>query len=131
MANNTSLKLIVQNRCIETWFLGNRKVYTRNPQKNHSFIEYSNFFNVSQNDPELMKKIENYEGSISNFHVTYLKTMFNERGNMTYSKSNSIEVQRVSCLNELIKRIKDEPTHLITFTNFIEFCSKIRREINN
>jgi len=69
-----------------------------------------------------MKKIENYEGSISNFHFTYLKTMFNERGNMTYSKSNSIEVQRVSYLNELIKRIKDEPTHLITFTNFIEFC---------
>jgi hypothetical protein len=131
LANNTTLKLIVQNRCIETWFLGNRKVFTRNPQKNPYFIKYSNFFNVSQNDPELMGKIDNYEGSISNFHFTYLKAMFIERGNMTYSKSNSIEVQRVSYLNELIKRIKDEPAHLVTFTNFIEFCSKIRREINN
>jgi len=51
--------------------------------------------------------------------------MFIERGNMTYSKSNSIEVQRVTYLNELIKRIKDEPSHLITFTYYIEFCSKI------
>jgi len=46
LANNTSLKLIVQNRCIETWFLGNRKLYTRNPQKkNPCFIKYSSFFN--------------------------------------------------------------------------------------
>jgi len=131
LVNNTSLKLIVQNRCIETWFLGNRKVYTRNLQKNPCFIKYSNFYNVSQNDPELMEKIENFEGSISNFHFTYLKAMFNERGNMVYSKSNSIEVQRVTYLNELIKRIKEEPSQLISFINFIDFCSKIRHVINN
>ena len=131
MINNTTLKLIVQNRCIETWFLGNRKVYTRNPQKNPFFIKYSDYYNVSQNDPELMGKIENFKGSISNFHFTYLKAMFNERGNMAYSKSNSIEVQRVTYLNELIKRIKEEPSQLISFINFIDFCNKIRCEINN
>ena len=106
LVNNTSLKLIVQNRCIETWFLGNRKVYIRNPQKNPRFIKYSKFYNVAQNDPELMDKLENFEGSISNFHYNYLRAMFNERGNMTYSKSNSREVQRVTYLNELIIELK-------------------------
>ena len=131
LANNTSLKIIVQNRCIETWFLGNRKVYTRNPQKNPHFIEYTRFYNVSQNDPELMGKLDDFEGSISSFHFTYLKAMFNERSNMKYSKSNSIEVQKLTYLNELIKRVNDEPIHLITFIKFFEFCCKIRCEINS
>jgi len=131
LADRTSLKIIVQNHCIETWFLGNRRVYTRNPQRNHHFIEYARFYNVSQNDPELMEKSEGFKGSISNFHFAYLKAMFNERGNMTYSKSNSKEVQRSTYLEELKSRVKDEPSHLNTFGNFFEFCHKIRHEINS
>lgn len=130
LVNNTSLQIVVQNRCIETWFLGNRKVYTRNPQKCPRFIEYAQFYNVSQNDPELMGKSGHFDGSISNFHFSYLKAMFNERGNMAYSKSNSTEVQRSSYLNELTRRVKDEPAHLNTFISFLKFCNKIRCEIN-
>lgn len=127
---DTSLKIIVQNRCIETWFLGNRKVYTRYPQNNLNFIEYSMFYNVSLNDPESMNKPKEFEGSISNFHFYYLKSMFNERGNMIYSKSNSAEVQRLSYLKELQSRVDDEPSHLGTFINFLNFCNKIKMEIN-
>ncbi|MCP4346056.1 MAG: hypothetical protein GY795_11095 [Desulfobacterales bacterium] len=130
LTDNTSLKIIVQNRCIETWFLGNRKVYTRKPQKDSPFIEYARFYNVLQDDPELMGKSGNFNGSISKFHLSYLKAMFNERGNMTYSKSNSTEVQKSSYLNELINRTEDEPSHLNTFINFVEFCTEIRREIS-
>lgn len=106
-------------------------VYTRYPQKNIDFITYSAFYNVSVGDPELMNKPDNFEGSISNFHFKYLKSMFNERGNMVYSKSNSSEVQRISYLSELQRRVKEEPSHLITFNNFLNFCSKIRMEINS
>lgn len=73
LINKTSLKIIVQNRCMETWFLGNRKVYTRYPQNNPGFIEYSTFYDVSENDPELMLKPGNFEGSISKFHFQYLR----------------------------------------------------------
>jgi len=125
-----SLKIIVQNRCIETWFLGNRKVYTRNPKNNNRFIEYSKFYNVSQNDPELMMKPDNFEGSISRFHFAYLKAMFIERGNMLYSKADSTEVQRLSYLNELKNRVNNEPYHLSTFVNFLNFCDQVRNEIN-
>jgi hypothetical protein len=125
-----SLQIIVQNRCIETWFLGNRKVYTRNPQKNPNFVKYSKFYNVSENDPELMKKPDDIKESIANFHVKYLKAMFNEKGEMSYSKSNSKIVQEQSYLIKLQNRIKAEPLHLGSFVNFLQFCSKIKDEVN-
>ncbi|OQX24332.1 MAG: hypothetical protein BWK80_21295 [Desulfobacteraceae bacterium IS3] len=77
-----------------------------------------------------MKKSEKFDGSISKFHFAYLTAMFNERGNMTYSKSNSREVQMPTYLNELISRVEHEPSHLNTFINFLEFCRNIRFEIN-
>lgn len=131
LIDQTSLKIIVQNCCIETWFLGNRKVYTRNPQKNSRFIEYARFYNVSQNDPELMEKPESFDGSLSHFHFAYLKAMFNERGNMVYSKSNPREVQKESYLRELQNRVKVTPFHLNSFTNFINFCVKVKTELNS
>jgi hypothetical protein len=127
----TSLKIIVQNRCIETWFLGNRKVYTRNPQKDTNFIKYSRYYNVSENDPERMDKPDAYQHSIARFHLAYLKAMFNERGRMTYSKSNSKEVQKESYFNELQNRVKDEPSHLSSFAEFLDFCLKIRSEMRS
>jgi hypothetical protein len=127
--NKAVLKIIVQNHCIETWFLGNRKVYTRNPQKNIKFIEYSRYYNVSENDPEFMQKPKNYNGSISRFNVAYLKAMFNERGNMSYSKSGSKEVQKLSYLNEIRNRATDGLAHIRSFADFFDFCMKIKVEL--
>lgn len=127
--SKTFLKIIVQNRCIETWFLGNRKVYSRNPQEDDRFIEYSTFYDVCQHDPELMEKPQNYEGSISTFHFEYLRAMFRERGNIKYSKSNSKEVQKETYLCELNNRVVDSPQHLLSFANFLDFCLEIQAQI--
>lgn len=127
---NTKLKIVVQNCCIETWFLGNRKVYKKNPNKNMVFKNYSDIYNVSTKDPEQMGKPNNFEGSISQFHFKYLKVMFNERCNMVYSKSNSSEVQKNTYLEELQNRVRDEPLHLKSFNDFLDFCSIIRAEID-
>ena len=126
---SASLKIIVQNRCIETWFLGNRKIYTRNPQNNPNFIKYSSYYNVCRNDPELMEKPSTHEGSIADFHVAYLRSMFLERGNMRYSKNNSKEIQKKSYLEELQNRVIDCPEHLKSFLNFIDICAEIREEL--
>jgi len=126
---STSLKIIVQNRCIETWLLGNRKVYSRNPQHDGRFIEYSKFYDVCQFDPELMEKPQNYEGSITNFHFEYLRAMFRERGNMRYSKSNSKDVQKETYLYELRNRVVDSPEQLLSLTNFLNFCHEIQTKM--
>ncbi|MFB2923469.1 MULTISPECIES: DUF4926 domain-containing protein [Aerosakkonema] len=56
---STQLVIIIQNRCIETWFLGNRKIYSRNPQTS-PLLDYTSFYDVSVNCPELMGKYDNF-----------------------------------------------------------------------
>lgn len=53
------VKLLVfdQKVCMESWFLGNRKVFKSNPQ-NPDLIRYVHFYNVKQDDPEDMPNID-------------------------------------------------------------------------
>ena len=43
----TQLQIIIQNRCIETWFLGNSKIYSRQPQS-PSLLDYNRYYDVSK-----------------------------------------------------------------------------------
>jgi hypothetical protein len=48
--------------------------------------------------------------------------------NIRYNKKNPTEVTKESFLEELIKR-NEETEHIKSFKYFIDFCSKIRKEI--
>ena len=122
---NTEFILIIQNRCIETWCLGNRRVYKRNPTE-ETLREYVEFYNVSIDDPELMGKIGEFE-THAQFHASYLKEMLYER-NIRYTKKNPYGVTSAAYLNELIERHNDT-NHIKTFRSFINFCNKLREEI--
>ncbi len=122
---NIEFILIVQNRCIETWCLGNRRVYKRNPTE-EILREYVEFYNVSIDDPELMGKIDDFE-THAQFHGSYLKEMLYER-NIRYTKKNPNGVISSAYLNELIERYNDT-NHILTFRSFIDFCNKIKEEI--
>ncbi len=79
--------IIIQNCCIETWFLGNTKMLRRNPQSKRLSI-FKKFYDVSAKDPEKMDCYDSGDYSFSNkakFHEAYLKEMFLER-NQRYSK---------------------------------------------
>jgi len=71
LINNCKLEIIIQNICIETWLLGNKKMYS-NGELNKNFIAYSKHYNVSINDPELMEKPKDYKNSKSIYHYCYL-----------------------------------------------------------
>ncbi len=116
------LIIIVQNRCVETWFLGNREIYTRQPA-NHSFIKYNKFYNVSENDPELMRKSSNFKGSIAAFHEEYLKEMLREK-HLKYSKRNPKTVCEPLYIERLQSRV-EETKHLRTLKKFFDFCHNI------
>ena len=75
---NCLLHVVVAKKCLETWFLGNKKVYSRNP-KNLKFIPFTKFYNVSENDPELMDKASDFTESSSIYHFNYLKQMLKEK----------------------------------------------------
>lgn len=116
--------VIIQNVCIETWLLGNRKIMTRNA-KSPQLKEYIQHYNVLLNDPE---KMERYEGfnTKEQFHNEYLMEVFKEKG-ITYNKNNPGDTKEKFYLDEIIKRIEKDKDHLTSFQKFLEFCKEANR----
>lgn len=76
--------IVIQHCCLETWFLGNQKVMSRNPTST-KLVDFKNYFDVLNNDPEEMLFPAGYVNKAS-FHLEYLKEMFREK-KLRYSKS--------------------------------------------
>ena len=119
------MAIIVQNRCFETWFLGNRNIYTRNPQAD-PLLKYTRYYNVCVDDPELMGKGD--RNTHASFHNDYLEALFKAK-NIKYSKTKPQYVSEKYYLDELLKRIEDKPEHLSSFAKFIELCEEIKKKI--
>jgi len=121
------LKIIVQNRCFESWALGNRVVFSIH-HTTPVWREYLQFFNVFNNDPELMPKPSNYANSVSEFHYDYLKEMLLQR-NIHYTKKHPQDVAKAYYLDNLQRRVQDTPTHLVSLQNFLNFCTELQTQI--
>lgn len=122
---NCEVILIVQNRCIETWFLGNSKFYRRNTS-NPEMLNFHFFYNVKTNDPELMGYDNDYE-THSAYHLAYLKKMISEN-RQVYSKRKPTAVCDPKYINELIKR-KQDKAHLSSFGVLIDKLFQIRQRV--
>ncbi|WP_254568106.1 hypothetical protein [Oscillatoria sp. HE19RPO] len=118
---------IIQNRCIETWFLGNRKMFdSRQKNIQPPLSDYVNYYDASIQDPELMGHY-NESYNHAEFHETYLKEIFKAK-NSSYSKKHPRDAQRDYYLIELMKRINRQ-NHLISLKKFIDFCEFIRSQL--
>ncbi|QSS96649.1 hypothetical protein [Psychroflexus sp. ALD_RP9] len=122
---NTELVIIPQNRCIESWFLGNQKVFKQNPQ-NSDLVKYIQFYNVKTSDPEEMGVYPNFN-THSQFHADYCTEFLRER-NIRYSKNRPNGVVDKDYLESLIIR-NQETSHIESFKLFLDFCEKINSEI--
>lgn len=116
--NDAKLVVFEQKVCMETWFLGNRKVFKQNPQ-GAEFIRFVHHYNVKQDDPGYMDTIDEDRYNKAQFHVRYLKRMLAER-NMLYDKNNTAAVCSKNYLQELINRY-EESQHISTFGTWYEF----------
>ncbi len=119
---DTKLLVFEQKVCIETWFLGNRKVFKANAQ-DEVLLSYISEYNVRDLNPEDMNNLrpEDYSTK-AQFHHDYLKRMFRER-NMRYSKSNPDEVCKKPFLEQLISRYNDT-NDIKTFGSWYEFIKQ-------
>jgi len=121
--------IIVQNRCVETWLLGNRRVFQRQPQS----IDLRNcihFFDVYQNDPELMYKPDKFVESVGWYHKKYLKLILSER-NISYSEKYPRDTAEPYYLQALQDRVRQTPTHLQSLQYFFNLCYPIDNESHN
>lgn len=123
---DTKLFIIIQNRCFETWFLGNRRIYSRQPQ-DRPLRDYTQYYNISVDCPELMGKFSNFN-THAQFHEAYLKELFRAK-NISYSKKNPGEVLQKYYLEQLIIRTQENNQHLPSFQNFIEFCNMVKNQL--
>ena len=126
--NNAELILIFQNRCLESWLLGNRKIYSRNPQ-NKPLLDYTKYYDVSVNCPENMGRYQEFN-THAQFHGAYLRALF-EAKNITYSKKRPGDVLKPFYLEQLLVRIQVQSEELTTFRQFVDFCNRIRSKLQN
>lgn len=145
---NCQLVVIVQKVCIETWFLGNRKFFIRKPQS-ELLQKYIDYFDVSSDNPEELagefvqdsengKEIFGYKTKAT-FHEGYLRELFKEQNlvrtsrcsppsrHLVYNKPKPMEVQEPYFLEQISTRIKDNPSHLLSFQEFIRFCEMLNQ----
>jgi hypothetical protein len=119
---SVTVKVVVQNRSIESWLLGNRAVFPRNPA-GERFREFVRFYDVSADDPEAMGVMDGFTNH-AEFHHQYLREMFRERG-LAYTKRKPGHVTEQPYLERLIERTQDHGEHLGTFQTFLALCRNI------
>jgi len=120
----TDVHVVVQDCCIETWLLGNRRVYVRNPE-DANLQAYREFYNVAKADPELMPAYQGFN-TRAQFHLAYLRRMLQERGpqGRRYSKRNPGPTAEPHYLAQLQQRVMDTG-HLASFAHFLEIIERI------
>jgi len=123
---NCKLEFVVQNICIETWFLGNRKIVKKNPE-GKLLKQFIQFYDVVNNDPEQMDKFDSYRNK-AHFHYIYFREILKEH-NLIYRKSNPNIVLERTFFDELGKRTSGTD-HLSSLKHLFDLLLEIRTEIS-
>lgn len=114
--------IIIQNHCIETWLMGNRRININNAS-DPELINYREYYNVNVDDPEDLEPIDHR--SIGQFTVRYLKLMLKEKG-VSYSKRHVGQVKNKGYFNQLVRR-NQKDGHINSFGYFIENMGDIQQ----
>lgn len=120
ISTKTKVEIIVQNRCFETFLLGNKKCISRN-SSNEKLQEYIAYFDVLENDPEEMG---NYSSDLthSQFHLKYAITALREK-RVKYTKTNCSSVINEAFFEALKQRV-NTTTHLSSFRKLHQLLEK-------
>jgi hypothetical protein len=122
LSNKIELIIISQRVCIETWFLGNRKIFKKNVD-DPILSKWISFYNVKTDDPEEMLLFPNFSDAIGSFHKVYFKKMMFER-NLKYTEQTTNSVEAKTFLDQIIKRYKQGD--IVSFGKFLSLCEKLR-----
>ncbi|TDD76928.1 hypothetical protein [Flavobacterium caseinilyticum] len=122
---NCKLDFVVQNVCVETWFLGNRKIVKKNPDGT-LLKEFKIFYDVSTNDPEELDLMKGFRNK-AHFHYSYFREILKEHYNLVYKKSQPKVVLEKTFFDELEIRIT-ETNHLSSFKQLITLLYQIKSE---
>ena len=119
---SAEIKFVIQHFCFETWALGNKKAGPRNP-KTELLRNYKSFFNILEDDPELLPEYPPENLNRAQFAAKYLKRMLNDKfRNLTYTKNNPKPLLHKTYFAEVKKRF-EQTGHIASFSGFIDAFS--------
>lgn len=131
LPNNCQLEIVVQDVCIETWFLGISSLIKQNPT-NTNLVSYMRHYDVKNRDPEFLPNLNNSSvfNTKAQFHVDYFKAILKEHNDpkLVYSKRNPSVVLEESFIIELQARTINT-NHLGNLKRFFELIESIKSEI--
>jgi hypothetical protein len=125
---NCQVKIIVQQVCIETWFIGHTDHYLiakESPDKGiKSFMAE---YDVENDDPEMMpNNPASIIHSIGAYHTTFLTKMLKGANrSWRYNKTTAHNLIDIPYIQRLEQRLLDSPTHLKSFSDTIVFLKSI------
>lgn len=117
--DSSAVRLFVcaQNRCIESWILGNMRLIGGAPPP--YLAQLRDFYDVRQMCPEQMGHPRSWRNH-AQFHYHYVRQAFKAK-RMLYSKRNPGDVASKSYLRALQARVDSDPNALPTFRRFLRF----------
>ena len=114
--------VLVQHFCIETWALGNQKACSANPTT-HPLIAYKRYFDVRQNDPELLLPWSSLELNRAQFAYKYLRAMLSDKYiRLSYKKGKPDVLTNKGYFNQIVSRY-NRTGHINSFEVFIQAFS--------
>ena len=119
LGKNLDYKIIVQHFCLETWALGNKVIVSRNP-RDPEIQELKKYFDVLNNDPELLPDYPENNLNRSQFAEYYLRKLLNEKyRNLTYTKKNPQALLHKKYFLQVKKRC-ETTSHIKSFNFFLD-----------
>lgn len=128
LPTNCQLKIIVQNVCIETWFVGHTDHFkTALNCGDSGIVSFLGQYDTESNDPELMPNYLTHSvRSIGRYHKTYLQKMLkgvNRR--WKYEESTAHTIIDTPYFQRLERRLAETPTHLSSFSGMVNFLKSL------
>lgn len=119
------VQVFVQNKCVETWLLGNRDLFPIEYSQN--FLPFAQHYNVSKLDPELMEMDHRRLVTTNSlYHERYLRQMMQEVG-LRYTKSRPHPfIYSAEFISGLQKRVA-ETDHLDSLKEFFFFIEDLKK----
>jgi hypothetical protein len=117
----TTLKIIIQHFCIETWALGNRVACRKNAQ-DKTLLEYRRVYDVRNADPELLPAYKDMNRA--QFAYSYLRcVLYDWYPGAVYTKAKPAAILDEGYFSQIKKR-SESTMHIQSFKVFLDTFAK-------
>jgi hypothetical protein len=127
LPSNCQVKIIIQQVCIETWFMGHTEHFKKAKMgHDRGVLQILNEYDIENDDPEFMPSTNPNIHPIGIYHSMYLKTMLRGANrSWHYRKSTALTIINIPYFQRLEQRLTETPKHLNSFADMVNFLKNL------